>query len=376
MPSVQSLTAGAARGEFSGRGIGSMMALLSALLLALFHPFLLYGQQPDSTSAEASYLMRMQRIQRSRDTCVLVRGDGQYHLESDYFGKVSIFEGDLSPGDLGDLFRMLSNDRLFELRQKDIRIPLLAVGGDELILAIHRHGSWQNLSFPDAESRNPFREVLDPLLNFFELIEKAKGRRLTEEEGKNNCQVPGELRLKQRPTDNAAEGSIAAGSDQVSTSSPYLMRMFTTQIVVNWQNDSSCLIVFETGIYRRVHQWVQAGSNKRESTVADGRLAPEDLRSLRAILDDDRLQKYAPADAPHPTTRWITERHLLIPRNGTVQQITTWRYFAGGAAMTPIITEHGTKELKPLDDWLKVKIPSDKEVKTQDPENVQCLAVH
>ncbi len=98
--------------------------------------------------------MRLERVRRAEDSCILVRSDGQYHLEVVTPEKVSVLESTLSPDSLRDLIRLLSQDRLFQLHQKDIHTPMVQTGTDELMLGVLRPiNVWQSLDFPTLESR-------------------------------------------------------------------------------------------------------------------------------------------------------------------------------------------------------------------------------
>jgi hypothetical protein len=329
--------------------------------------------------------MRMERLRRAQDSCILVRGDGQYHLEVVTPGKVSVLEGTLSPESLRDLIRLLSQDRLFRLQQKDIHTPLVESDMDQLILGVLRPiYVWQSLSFPTAESRYPFRETLDPLLDWLEQAQKQKARKLSEEEGRNSCLVPGEIRLKQRPPKKNAEeeetgvSSPRAGSstdERAPPSNPYVLRLFTMQMDRGRVEDT-CLIVFASGTYHGVRQSERFGSKEIKTAVLDGNFPPEDLNSLRATLDNAELQKFAgPA-----MDRVIGEgllTHLTIPRNGKVQQLTVWKAFnaySWYAAQTMRANEQGAKLLRPFTEWIKTKLPRSQERDSTGPPNPKCLA--
>ena len=293
-------------------------------------------------------------------------------------------EGTLSPENLRDLIRLLSKDRLFQLQQKDIHTPLVESDMDQLILGVLRPiYVWQSLSFPTAESRYPFRETLDPLLDWLEQTQKQKGRKLSEEGGRNSCLVPGELRLKQRPTKKSAEdetsgSSPRAGSstdERAQSSNPYMLRLFTMQMEGGRVEDT-CLIVFASGTYHGVRQSERSHSKEIRTAVLDGNFLPEDLNSLRAILDNADLQKFAgPA-----TDRFFGEgllTHLTVPRNGKVQQLTVWKAFntrGWYAAQTMRANEEGAKLLKPLTEWIKATLPRSQEKDATDPPNPKCLA--
>src|ERR1700694_3236963 len=95
-------------------------------------------------TAESPSLLRRDRPRQNQDTCVLVRRDGQYHLEVLEGAKTRILEGTLSPEQLHNLERTLTDEKLFRLQQDEIRPPLIDFGLDKLFLSILRPGHWQN----------------------------------------------------------------------------------------------------------------------------------------------------------------------------------------------------------------------------------------
>jgi hypothetical protein len=117
-----------------------------------------------SGSNATAYLFRMERMRRAEDVCVLVRGDGQYHLERLFADRTDIFEGSLPPAELQELLRILDSDELFQLRQEKIETPLISSDFDELLVGVLRPEHWQNLRFPAPESRKPYQPLLNPLL--------------------------------------------------------------------------------------------------------------------------------------------------------------------------------------------------------------------
>jgi hypothetical protein len=329
---------------------------------------LLVAQDVEPASTDPSYLMRMERQQWGRDACILVRGDGQYHLEIISKDKTKILEGVLPQQELRDLIRTLSLNQLFRLHENDIYSSMLSPDIDLLLLWIHRPGYWQDLSFPTAESRNAFREALGPLLTWFDQVQKVKGRTLSEEAGKNNCLVPAEIQLKTRPSPDSATGI------QRPSTSAYMIRELTTQIA-NRRQEEVCLIVFDSGIYHKVREWRNFGSKEIKMAVSDGTLSADDIHSLRVILDSDELRKYV---SDLPPRQFFGEEttitHLAIPRSGPEQEIDVWRFMNRyGAGMLPGLNDHDTKLVKPLNEWINSKIPPKKESQAIDPPNPRCL---
>ena len=131
---------------------------------------------------------------------MLLRGNGQYHLEHHTAEKVRVFEGNLDSDETIQLVRIVSADQLYRLGQKQITDPMLKVDDDEVILAVLRPQEiWQQLFSPDSQSRDPYRESLVPLLNWLDRLQKRKGRELSEEEGRNNCRPFVNLEFGPRP---------------------------------------------------------------------------------------------------------------------------------------------------------------------------------
>lgn len=159
---------------------------------------LVLGQ--DSPTPESAYLLQLERLQNGHFACVLVQSDGQYHLELRLPEKTGFFEGTLPPDDLRGLVRILSDDKLLHLQQSDIHSIFSENGRDLLRLAIFRPGSArQDLTFPSPGFA--FTGTVGPLLQWFDRLEKRKGRKLSEDEGRNNCAIPGEkeIRVTDRP---------------------------------------------------------------------------------------------------------------------------------------------------------------------------------
>ena len=146
-----------------------------------------------------SYLMRLVHARTHENLCVLVRGDGQYHLERELAQKTEIFEGSLPLTDLQRIEHLLSAEELFVLTEDKIAKPSEA-SAIEIILSVHRPGQWQNLTFAGSSSWEPYHESVVPLVLWLEEMRKRKDRvKLREEEAINHCLPPPKLELKTRP---------------------------------------------------------------------------------------------------------------------------------------------------------------------------------
>ena len=152
----------------------------------------------DSATAP-SYLMRLVHAHTYENVCVLVRGDGQYHLERETAQKTDVFEGMLAAPELQRVQHFLSANELFELVDDKGLKPASAGASIQVILSVHRPGRWQNLTFPTPESWGSFHESVVPLIAWLEEMRKARNRvKLRAEIARNNCLPPPKLELKTR----------------------------------------------------------------------------------------------------------------------------------------------------------------------------------
>ena len=150
-------------------------------------------------TAPTRYLMRLVHVHPHENVCVLVRGDGQYHLERETAQKTEIFEGNLTPAEFEHVQHLLSADELSDLTEEKIVKPEQAEHDLQLILSVHRPGYWQNLTFPVASSWEPYHDSVVPLVQWLEEMRRVKNRvKLREDQACNNCLPPPKLELKVR----------------------------------------------------------------------------------------------------------------------------------------------------------------------------------
>ncbi len=153
----------------------------------------------DSSATPPSYLMRLVHARVYENDCVLVRGDGQYHLERETAQKTEIFEGMLPLPELQKVEHFLSADELMALNDDKLLKPSSAGPSVQVILSVHRPGHWQNLTFGEPGSWESYQESVVPLIKWLEEMRKAKNRvKLREEIARNNCLPPPKLELKTR----------------------------------------------------------------------------------------------------------------------------------------------------------------------------------
>ncbi len=349
------------------------VSLTSAILLT----FSAHAQTvPLTPPTPASvYLLRLERARSLQSVCVLLNGVGDYHLERHTLQKVRVFEGTLDAAEFRNVVHILSGDLLYNLQQKQIPDLMLKADDDRVTLDIHRPSQWQQLSFPDSASREPFREAMDPLLQWFEALNKKKMRKFSEEVGRNNCLPPSRPEFAQRK--EAPPPQAANSAPPVANVAPpppnYTLQMFDNHLGSS-RFQVTCLLVSSTGAYHLVKQ-SQGSSNVLTNLVLDGTLVPTELASLRTLLDapdlvnqPDEEQEIEIVDGGGS---YLT--HFIIPRSDKVQKIAAWRgYRIVNQVMTRSVEEHGLKLLAPLRDWLEVNINEQKAVPVTTPPNPRC----
>ncbi len=163
-----------------------------ALVCSLVPPILL-GQ-----SFASDYVVRIETFRPGEDVCVLLRGDGQYHLEKLKGEDARIFEGSIPASEIEAVEKLLNTDELRKLSQSDITTELIQTDRDELYLAVFRQAGIQNLHWPNSDTLKPYRQVVDPLLEWFHSLQKLEHKELSEDAGRTNCRPPGKIELKTR----------------------------------------------------------------------------------------------------------------------------------------------------------------------------------
>ncbi len=342
-------------------------------------PFLLcsiglaFGQDaPTSQTGAIPYFLRLERLRPYVDVCILVRSDGQYHLEILEREKIRILEGTLSTTVLDGLKQTASSEKLIELQQQDIRTPLVESGRDEVLLSILRLERWQNLRFADEQTREPYRELLDPFLKWLGRVPLERAKSLTEEAARSTCLPPARINLKMRSGENGISESRSSGE----LNRNYLLRRTTRQFDAG-KLENSCVLVSLSGAYhyRRSHR---VRNKETKTVVIDGILAQDAFHSLRSIVDTDALKGLPAGKPPDGQFSAGTVTSLWITRETTTQEITAWRFvyltkFPGGGTDLPQMIEHDSAVLKPLNEWFKTILGKEHEVQVKDPSNPQCL---
>ena len=312
--------------------------------------------------------------------CVLLQTDGQYHLERHTIDKVHVREGRITAAELKDLVHALDSDAFSQLDQKQIPNLMLKSDADRIMLDVHRLRGWQQLSFPDSASREPFRAVMDPLLKWFVSLGRRKARKMSEEAGRNNCLPPSGTEFARRdaprfkqPSPATAGTASAPPEVPAAAQSSFTLLMFEDR-QVSFEPEVRCLLISPGGAFHLVRQ-SRTWKNGLRNFVLDGQLSPPQLETLRAILNHPALagdHDDLPAGDIIMTPDGFYTR-LFIPRGLATQKLASWKsYRITNQVLSRDVEEHGLREMEPLRRWLKDNIDEKAAIQVPVPANPRC----
>jgi hypothetical protein len=104
----------------------------------------------------------VQRATPGNTICVLLRHDGQFHLETSHGDRTKVLEGSLPSTELLKVQRMLDSDGLPRLSQDKPASPKTTRVSEILQISIFRTDHWQNLVFMDDNGSQPVPRSLGP----------------------------------------------------------------------------------------------------------------------------------------------------------------------------------------------------------------------
>jgi hypothetical protein len=175
-----------------------LVHFVSAVLISGGVPAFGQSKRPGD-SGISPYLVRVQRATPGNTICVLLRHDGQFHLEMSHGDRTKALEGSLPSAELLKVQRMLDSDGLPRLSQDKPAPPKATHVSEILQISIFRTDHWQNLVFMDDNGSQPVPRSLGPLVNWLDSLHTQPHQQLNEDESKNNCQSSKKIELKTRP---------------------------------------------------------------------------------------------------------------------------------------------------------------------------------
>jgi hypothetical protein len=262
------------------------------------------------------YLLRLDHYAVDEHACALLQNTGTFHLEIDHGDDVKVFEGTIDAGQLSKIHRDLNTEELDRLSQQQIEEPIFRRRRDRLQVTIFRGDGWQDLYFRSADSQEPFKQSLQPLVHWLDNLHKVPHRELSEDAGKNNCLPPKVIALQRRGVVPSGKNDPAKITMQVfSSSAPSTMKPQSSQLtevdsrpvqtllhlfsqeIKSGNARERCFIVAEDGKFR-LEKRVQKAGKGVNTEVALGQMGAQEVLQLRQILDDPRLAKITHREPP------------------------------------------------------------------------------
>jgi hypothetical protein len=351
------------------------MHFLHCLVRLFFLVFCLRAGAQDNVAAQFAnypFLLRLEHTTEGSRVCVLLRRDGEFHLEHTHGDETQVSEGQIPEVELTKLKEALNGDELQQISQQQIVPPLLYPMLDQLQVNIFRVDHWQNLLFPDATSQISFRPALKPLLAWMKELHDEPHRDLTEDEGKNNCLTPGKIQLTIR-THNSSPSDAEEGSEntpakaatvgakpQASQPKSFLMR-YSADHFSSGTLQRTCVIVNPAGLFR-MEKGSQQATYKMKASVFEGSISEDELSELARLLEASDLR-----DLQHQNrmsgvrVQDIKVISLSIPRAKGIQQLLFSSYsgYLSGSGGTASVTDD-TSAIRSLQKWLKTSIENKK----------------
>lgn len=279
----------------------------------------------------AAYLLRMEHTSLESHECVLLQETGFFHLEAGSGDSTRVFEGRLNTDGLRRIQGDLHTSELESLSQEQIHEPLIR-RSEFLRLEVLRGDHWQELTFRSAESQEPYRRQLQPLVRWLDDLHKVQHKELSEDAGKNNCLPPGKIVLKKRSTQTLSESAAAAGKHSMpfGSSDPAAAKPETVPALLQLSSlrvksdiaEQSCVLVIANGFYRAEEQEQKEGSKKVGTRITGGKFAPEEISQLQQLLNDPAIAAIHHRRTSHMTLPMSGEMlNLQIYRSSSVQDI-------------------------------------------------------
>ena len=294
---------------------------------------LLMGAPGFCQTKPISYMLRLAHETREGNACVLLQKDGTFHYEKGDRYDTRVYEGQIPSAQLGEVGEFLQ--KLFSVSQKQIEEPLIHGPYDLIDIGFKENGAWRELVFRTAESEQPYKQAVQPLLEWMDRLHKLPHHQFSEDAGKQNCLPRHRLRLIPReefveeppaptvtPNYGTAQPALApkpAGTSAKIT--PLLQLGMLTRNSTGARQ--SCTLVASDGQFRFEGRSQSTGSQTVKTFVARGRLGGEDLQALHALLDAPALAKLHHHEPPGGMALNIMGEviELYIARGAAVQEL-------------------------------------------------------
>lgn len=281
------------------------------------------------------YLLRVSHETSGSYSCALLQNSGGFHLEFARGDKIIVFEGIIDSSELAKVLQILSAPGLTTLSQRQIEEPLLRSRKEKLQLTIYRNDHQQDLFFQSAESEEPFKDTVRPLVRWLDGLHALPHTEFSEEEGKQNCLPQRKIALKRRPPGprlaleftppvSGPGAGLGPLTLQQSVALPrFLPLLRASSFAMNGGNARQfCVLVAENGQYR-FEDRAQKSGKPVKTRVLTGTLELAELARLREILDDPAMANIHHHEPGRDPVRVMGDMlDLVISRSEGEQRIT------------------------------------------------------
>lgn len=291
-----------------------MRRILISVLLALSKvalPQTIPGSD-QALSPTPQPLIRVERLQPGEAACVLFQEDGTYRLEKLFRSKAEMYTGKASNYQVEQLTQILGNAHLRKLSQENVTGEIVSDTLDTLDLAIWRQRGWQTLSFNSPSSRKPYKDELDPLLRWFQNLQKSRPAAVKVEGAATRCLPAKELRLQTR---QRAEPVVPPNRIE-----PVYLFRFQSSEFARGNVRTNCTVIFTDGIYRREERFQPFNGAKTERSYS-GQINADSLAELKLVLDSSDLKN---AHSDRGSEQWAADGEssvVDIPRENETQHL-------------------------------------------------------
>jgi hypothetical protein len=246
------------------------------------------------------YLLRISHETFDDYSCALLQTNGAFHLEVAHGDDIKVHEGTADLEDVKKVQRILEGSQLAGLSERQVEEPIFSGRTEKLQLTMYRGDHWQDLFFQSLESEEPFKQSLDPLVEWLEGLRKLPHRELSEDEGKQNCLPPRKIVLKKREPASFPDVEVAnrLGTKSVlklpplatAPAMPSATPLLRVLSVVVGTSDARqfCALIADNGHFR-FENHVQKTGKPVHTEVFAGHLSLEELSRLRSLLDTPAL---------------------------------------------------------------------------------------
>ena len=328
-------------------------------------------------------LLRIERVREGEAVCALVQDDGTYRLEKLVRAKGDMYTGTTDADQIARLRAILADGQLKTISQDKIKADLFTDTLDHLDLAIWRERGWQLLSFRNPSSRKAFRDSLDPLLSWFQELQKKRPAATEVPGPATRCLPPNQLQAR---TEIQPASKPVSDADSAGSTPPFLFRFQSSQFLGGAGRSlpaakvvASCTILYLDGTYHRERR-TQTSDGARSEHAYRGQVNADSIAVVREVLDSPELKNAVP-DAGQPkaaeegqwTGVWIVREKGLqylsfmsefntIGNPGKIGGMNNMTYHTGNE-----------KVLDPLKHWMKDHTDKQEGATTEDKTINDCV---